>query len=119
MDGYCEISFDGTGGGTYYVPCDRVGDLNEEGINCSSTSFYGYSSIYGSDYNKRVQFPSLAKPRYYTSNSYNYTVIENMSNVVFNDKSLFYRRYGQFEFYPLLLIVLGINILANMFLRRR
>ena len=118
MDGYCEISFNGTGGGTYYIPCDRVGDLNEEGININGTSFYAYSSIYGSDYDKRIQFPSLAKPRYYTSSSYNYTVINNMSNIVFNDKALMYRRYGQYDFYPVLLILLGINILVNLFFRR-
>lgn len=119
MDDFCEITFDGTGGGTYYIPCDRVGDLNAQGININSSSFYAYSSIYGSNYDKRVQFPSLAKPRYYSSDSYNYTVITNMSNIQYNNRSNYCRRYTQSNFYAILLIVLAINILTNMFLRKR
>lgn len=119
MDGYCEISFDGTGGGTYYVPCDRVGDLNEEGVNLGSSTFYGYSSIYGSYYDRRVTFPSLAKPRYNSSYNSQAVVIENLSNLVFNDKALMYRRYEQASFYPVLFILLAVNICANIFLRKR
>lgn len=95
----CEITFSGTGGGTYTVPADQVKYISKDMINTGySGTIYLYPS--GSVQSTRQNYIALQPglyPRYYTSSSYNYTEITNAADVTFNVKAQFYRNRDYIE----------------------
>ena len=89
----CEVTFSGQYGGTYNVACDQVEYINEELINVGSNStIYLYPDTTAAGTNSPyIALRSMSYPRYYSSNSYNYTEITNVSHVSFNGMSNMYR----------------------------
>ena len=89
----CEITFTGTGGGTYTVPADQVQYISTDLVNTGSSSTI-YLYPVGNPQSTRVNYIALQPglyPRYYNQNNYSYTEIQNASNVTFNVKAQFYR----------------------------
>ena len=89
MDGVCTVTFGGTYGGTYNIPCDSINDFD------SSLVFHGATSIFISDSinnqgNRLICQPNCT-PAYVNSNDQ--YVYLTPTDVVFNDRSLFYREY--------------------------
>lgn len=81
----CTVTFDGTYGGTYNVPCDQVQYINDELINVgSSSTIYLYPAAAQSSRNQYIALQSMLYPRYYSGSGYGYTEITNASNVTFN-----------------------------------
>ena len=89
MDGGCTVTFGGTYGGTYYLPCNAVNDFDD------SLVFYGDTAIFISDNinkqgNRLICQPNCT-PAYVNSNE-QYVYI-TPTDVTWNDRSLFYREY--------------------------
>ena len=95
----CEITFTGTGGGTYIVPADQVKYISKDMVNTGySGTIYLYPS--GTVQSTRQNYIALQPglyPRLYNANSYNYTEIQNASNVSFNVTAQYYRNKDYIE----------------------
>lgn len=91
MSDGCTVTFDGTGGGTYIIPCNMAEYIGSDLVNHNSSNFYGYSHVSsGSREYPYISFGSNSYPVYYESyQSQHY--ITNASNVTFNSESYYYR----------------------------
>lgn len=120
MDDYCAFTFEGNeGSGTYYVPCDRVGDINESLVNISSSTITCYSSIYGNYYDKRIQLPALAQPRYSASNTSTVTLITSVTSLTWNDRAQYLRNFERYKgFETVLLMVCIFGCILNLVRKR-
>lgn len=89
----CEITFDGSYGGTYNVACDQVQYINDDMVNVGTNStIYLYPDATSASGNSSyISLRPMSYPRYYSNNSYNYTEITNVSNVKFNGTGNMYR----------------------------
>ena len=88
-----KVTFEGTGGGTYYVPWDQVQFISNDLVNtgyAGTIYLYPDDSVQSTRQNYIALQPGLY-PRYYSSNSYQYTEITNAHNVEFNVIAQYFR----------------------------
>lgn len=103
-DSGCQVTFEGTRGGTYYVACNLVEYIDEQNLfNHSNNNIILYPSIQQGNSQDTITIPALSYP-YYTSNTYRY-YITNASNISFNFKSAFYRERSMVSIVLLALVV--------------
>lgn len=101
MDGGCTFTFDGGSySGTYHVPCDVVNNFDDELVYHGSGSFTVYTGVDHSGTSLYIQ-PECHPA--YRNNNYNYVYL-NPQNVVFNDRSLWYREYDLVLVFCLILL---------------
>ena len=89
MDGGCTVTFDGSYGGTYNLPCKSVNDFDNLLV------FYGDTSIFISDNINRQGNRLICQPNCtpaYVNSSDEYVYL-TPTNVTWNDRSIFYREY--------------------------
>lgn len=89
MDGSCTVTFGGSHGGTYFIPCNLVNSFDNELV------FYGDSRITISDdinHNGNTLYcQPYCKPAYI--NNDDLYVYISPENVTWNNRSLWYREY--------------------------
>lgn len=101
MDGSCTVTFGGNFGGTYFVPCDAVDSFNDVLVFNGDTAIYMFSDI-NHQGNRFICQPGC-QPAYLNSND-QYVYIQP-EDVVWNDRSLFYREYDLIIIFCLILLV--------------
>lgn len=96
MDDYCEVTFEGDQGGTYYVACSLVEYIdNESMVNTGNSTINLYTSPQQGYNTNYLSIPAFSYPRYYSGNNYHY--VTNAHNISFNNKSNFYRNFDVVE----------------------
>lgn len=115
MDDECTVTFDGDQGGTYYVPCNVVGYISDDGLyNTSNSSISLYTGIQSGNSTAYITIPAFSYPRYTVNNQYRY--ITNARNISFNNKANFIRNFDMVETY--LLSLLALVSFINLIVRR-
>ena len=101
MDGSCTVTFGGSFGGTYYIPCDAVNSFDD------SLVFYGDTRITISDslnhLGHTLYCQPYCTPAYIDSNDQ--YVYLSPSDVTFNSRALFYREYDLIVMFCLISIL--------------
>lgn len=92
MDEACTVTFDGSHGGTYIIPCDRVSYINNDLVNTGSSSFNGYLDYSQGNNVNYITFASNSYPSY-RGTGVTTQYITNASNVTFNNRAHFYREF--------------------------
>lgn len=96
MDDYCEVTFEGTQGGTYYVAESQVKYINGSNmVNTSNSTIYLYSSPQQGTNTAVISIPAFSYPRYSSGNNYYY--ITNAHNITFNNRANFVRNFDVVE----------------------
>lgn len=96
MDDYCEVTFEGTYGGTYYVAESQVKYINESNmVNTSNSTIYLYSSPLQGTNSYVISIPAFSYPRYYSNSNYYY--ITNAHNISFNNRAYYVRNFDVVE----------------------
>lgn len=104
MDDYCEVTFEGDQGGTYYVACNLVGYIDRESmVNTGSSTINLYSSPQQGSNTAAISIPAFSYPRYTYNNQYRY--ITNAHNISFNNRASFIRDFDVVEICLLTLLV--------------
>lgn len=117
MDDFVLVTFEGTYGGTYYVPANQVRYLSKDGLfNTSSSTIYLYKDVLSDSQQAYISIPAYSYPRRYTNN--NYTYITNASNVRFNGYGEFLRSYDLVEV-MLLTLISSVCLIRLIFRRGR
>lgn len=109
MDDFCEVSWEGTEGGTYYVACPLVEYISDELVNTGNSTIYFYTSPQQGNNSYALSASAFSYPRY--GNNYNYYYVTDAYNVSFNNRSHYYRESGMVE------IVLLTALAAVSFIR--
>lgn len=110
MDDYCDVTFEGDQGGTYYVACNLVEYINGSDLsNTGSNSINLYTSLQAGNNSAYISIPAFSYPRYLSGNQYRY--ITNAHNIRFNNKASFIRDFDIVE-------VVLITLLASISLIR-
>lgn len=100
MDGSCGVTFGGSHGGTYYIPCDRVNDFDDSLVYYGDTPFTIWDDINHTGNSLYVQ--PFCTPAYKNQNDlYVYTSPED---VVFNNRAIWYRSYDSVIIFCLVLL---------------
>lgn len=111
MDDACEITFEGTRGGTYYVACNLVEYIGEELVNTGSSTISLYPDFQQGINQNTITIPALGYP-YYTSGTQRY-YITDATNISYNFASSFYRERGMVEI-VLIGIVATLSLIHRM-----
>ena len=116
MDEFCEVTFTGDQGGTYYVACPLVQYISEDGmVNSGNSTIYLYTSPQQSNNSYAISIPAFSYPRY--SSGYGTVYITNATNVSFNNRSHYFR---ESEYVEIILLTLLASIsLIRLLLPRR
>lgn len=115
MDDYCEVSWEGTQGGTYYVACPLVEYISDELVNTGNSTIYFYTSPQQSNNSYALSASAFSYPRYYSGNNYYY--VTNAHNVSFNNRSHYYRERELVD--PIFSIIISAILLINLLIHRR
>lgn len=115
MDDYCEVSWEGTQGGTYYVACPLVEYISDELVNTGNSTIYFYTSPQQSNNSYALSASAFSYPRYYSGNNYYY--VTNAYNVSFNNRSHYYRERELVD--PIFSIIISAILLINLLIHRR
>lgn len=115
MDDYCEVSWEGTQGGTYYVACPLVEYISDELVNTGNSTIYFYTSPQQSNNSYALSASAFSYPRYYSGNNYYY--VTNARNVSFNNRSHYYRERQFVD--PIFSIIISAILLINLLIHRR
>lgn len=100
MDGACTVTFTGSYGGTYYIPCDSVNDFDDSLVFYGDSTFSIYDDINHTGNKLYVQ--PFCTPAYLNDDDlYVYITAED---VVFNDRSIWYRSYDTIIIFCLVLL---------------
>lgn len=115
MDDFCEVSWEGTQGGTYYVACPLVQYISDELVNTGNSTIYFYTSPQQSNNAYALSAAAFSYPRYYSGNNYYY--VTNAHDVSFNNLSHYYREHDMVEI-VLLTMVVSISFIRTLLHRR-
>lgn len=116
MDG-CQIYIEGqdtsTYNGWYYIGCNSVQYITDQGYNSSASSITAYQSI-STDGNRgnRVVFPSYSLPYYQSSSGYNYSYF-SIASVRFNSVGYLYREKELIDLF--VLFILSVFLIMRLF----
>lgn len=100
MDGSCTVTFGGSHGGTYNIPCDTVNDFDDSLVYYGTTPFTIWENINHTGNSLYVQ--PFCTPAYKNQNDlYVYTSPED---VVFNNRAIWYRSYDSIIIFCLVLL---------------
>lgn len=102
----CTVTWDGSHGGTWYVPCDQVGYITDDFINSGVSSITLYSSISQGGSVDRVIMPANQYPYYRAQNGYNNEYLDVVQNVRYNWVSNFYRDRPVVDIFVLMIVSL-------------
>ena len=117
MDDFVLVTFDGTFGGTYYVPANQVRYISKDGLfNSSSNTIYLYKNVLTDTQQAYISIPPYSYPRRYTNNAYTY--ITNADNIRFNGYGEFLRSYDLVEV-MLLTLIASVCLIRLIFRRGR
>lgn len=100
MDGGCTVTWTGTYGGNYGVPCDVIDNFDSSLVYHGSSSFTIYSGV--NHNGNAVYIQPECYPSYRNTN-YNYVYFVP-ENVTFNDRSIWYREYDSILVFCLVLL---------------
>lgn len=115
MDDYCEVTFEGDQGGTYYVSESQVKYINGSNmVNTSNSTIYLYKNIQSGSGQYTLSIPAFSYPRYSSNNTYYY--ITNAHNITFNNRSNFIRNFDVVE--VCLLTLLACICFIKLMVRR-
>lgn len=115
MDDYCEVSWEGTQGGTYYVACTLVEYISDELVNTGNSTIYFYTSPQQYNNSYVLSAAAFSYPRYYSGNNYHY--VTDAHNVSFNNRSNYYRERQLVD--PIFSIIISSILLINLLIHRR
>lgn len=115
MDDYCEVSWEGSQGGTYYVACPLVEYISDELVNTGNSTIYFYTSPQQSNNSYALSASAFSYPRYYSGNNYYY--VTNARNVSFNNRSNYYRERQLVD--PIFSIIISAILFINLLIHRR
>lgn len=116
MDDYCEVTFTGTKGGTYYTACNLVQYISDDNlVNTGSSTIYLYSSPQQSNNSYDIQISAFSYPSYYSGNTRYY--ITNATNISFNNRAHYYREHDMVEI-VLLMCVVAVSFIRMLLPRR-
>lgn len=116
MDDYCQITFTGDHGGTYYVACDQVQNISSRMFNTGNSSINLYKNIRQGINQEYISIAALSYPVYHPASGSNTSYITNASVTGFNDRGYYFREYQILDLS--LTVTLTILLLINVFLRR-
>lgn len=111
----CEVTFTGSHGGTYTIPCDRINDIRDDMVNIGNSTIYLYPSgqaLTDSSY-PYISIERGHYPRYYSSNYQQYDYITNAANVRFNFLGNYYRE--KVFITPMLELLLAFCLIVRLF----
>lgn len=108
----CEVTFEGSRGGSYYVACNLVPYISENLTNTGSSSITLYPSINQGNSQNNITIPAVGYARYTSGTSTIY--ITNASKVTFNLASQYYRQRDLVEI-VLLGLVVTITLIRMIF----
>lgn len=115
MDDYCEVTFEGDQGGTYYVACSLVEYIADDMVNTGNSTIYLYTSPQQSNNSYALSISAFSYPRY--SSGYNTYYVTNATNVSFNNRSNYYRERQMVD--PVFSILISAVLLINLLIHRR
>ena len=100
MDDSCTVTFDGSRGGTYYIPCSHADDFDSSLVYYGDTPFTIWENI--NHQGKSLYVQPFCTPAY--KNSEDLYVYTSPENVVYNNRFNWYRNYDSLIIFCLVLL---------------
>lgn len=100
MDDACTVTFDGSRGGTYYIPCSHASDFDSSLVYYGDTPFTIWENI--NHQGKSLYVQPFCTPAY--KNSDDLYVYTSPENVVYNNRFNWYRNYDSLIIFCLVLL---------------
>ena len=100
MDGACTVTFGGSHGGTYYIPCDRADSFDNSLVYYGDTPFTIWDDV--NHHGNSLYVQSFCTPAY--KNSDDLYVYTSPEDVTFNNRSIWFRSYDDILIFCLILL---------------
>ena len=100
MDGACTVTFGGSHGGTYYIPCDRADSFDDSLVYYGDTPFTIWDDV--NHHGNSLYVQPFCTPAY--KNSDDLYVYTSPEDVTFNNRSLWFRSSNDIIIFCLILL---------------